>query len=236
MTAEQAPVLAATINKCCKDLRDILPDAYRPSWIEELRLAAMQHGSNKSKGIADRFNQYLVKNYHQIQPIKFMDPTKVNLDSIFEQARDSNELPELFDKMAAQLEAIIKTNKVDSSAVLAALNKMIDLLRANRKGSYTSIVSTRFAARFLWNMCKTTLENIPGVAVARETFEELQNEDDAVFRKVEEETQKQTITKILANTEVLERLAMLPMEESDRVLLARFTPVAMIEDKHDELV
>ncbi len=123
--------------------------------------------------------------------------TGFDFDSIFESARDSNLIPELFDEIICCLQQIVDSEAIDSVRVLKELESLIATLKHARKGSY---FATRHAWFFLVEWLKNTgweaFGDIPVMGAAVRGLKTTMEKTNAAMEGMHEDIYTQTITSV----------------------------------------
>ncbi|WP_182870985.1 hypothetical protein [Stieleria mannarensis] len=176
-------------------LRAILAEQDQPGWIRNgINLAKPVEVNRPNGGLAGQFHKWLFENWHVVkQPIQTTQASEVNFDKIFADARDSLGMPALFDRVVDVLERIIASKEIDSSIVSDKLNKLRDVLRANRTGSFTAILASikwgRLVQRLLTGYCKAN--NLEGPVY--DEFGDALHEAGMQFEKVQDEVSESAL-------------------------------------------
>lgn len=160
------------INRLCAslhELHDHLADADRPEWLAQINGSANHFEKERSADRANHLLMSIVKRYPSIRPIDISgdSATAIDFDELYERFRDDGRLPELFDELMDIVVRIIDSNAVDSLTALDTLKQILDLLKANRDGSYLAAKESISVARYLKHLADVVLDKIPVLSELR---------------------------------------------------------------------
>jgi len=116
----------------------------------------------------------------------------VDFDAYFQKFYDESRLPELFEKLVGHLQTIVESGSVDSNRILKQLQKLINTIKRNARGSYFSVHATfDFAISLLKNFVLEYINNIPVLGetlrAVLKTMEELEQEFEIVQQKTKDD-------------------------------------------------
>lgn len=190
----------------CKQLLKLVPTVSQPPWLHEVikKFDRKQIATNYNPNIAPAFAKFLLLNFNEIRkPILTPNEIDFDFDLAFEQARDKQAIPRIFESLVVKLEKIIAADVIDSRVVQQALERLKTLLKRNKRGSLTSILVSIHYGRFVMKAFTGTLSASkhlkPMVDAFKEEFEEAETKvqnaettlkEQAVRRLVNEERLK----------------------------------------------
>ena len=183
-------------------LQGVLHENYRPAWLAQLlsnlKKYETQHqrdtGVQAAKLVATVTYPEMVA--HQWT---FADVLSIgyDFDAIFENARDANAIPELFDEIVVCLQQIVDSEAIDSVRMLKELESLIATLKNSRKGSY---VATRHAWFFLVEWMKNTgweaFGDIPVLGAAVRGLKQTMEKTNTAMIRMHDDVTTQTIASI----------------------------------------
>jgi hypothetical protein len=209
--------------EAARDIHDYLSDQDRPPWLVQLYRTGQAYLTHQTTDHLTTFLNTLLKHYPSIRAIQFDDDAPiVKFDELFERYRDEGRLPELFDELITIVSDIIQTGEIDSAMALDALRQIVDLLRANRHGSYLAVRSTISLTRYLKNLIAVVLDDIPVIKQLREAFERTVEQSEQELEKIEARITRETLCVIASRVPQIKRL---PNYGVDKVTLS--VPLAL---------
>lgn len=139
-------------------LQGVLHENYRPPWLAQilssLRRFEKQHqqdnGFQAAKLVATSIYPEMAAHQWAFEDVR---ATGFDFDAIYENARDSNSISELFDEIINCLQQIVDSEEIDSVRMLKELESLIATLKNARRGSYLAV---RGAWYFLVEWMKNT--------------------------------------------------------------------------------
>jgi hypothetical protein len=188
------------LQKALGALHSTLSAETRPPWLLQLELPVRKYLATPNTSSGSDLLKAIIAVDPELKAQIFEEPKTgggLDLDGIFERAREKSRMPELFDSIVEQLEGILATGEVDSMRAQRGIDKLIATLKKSRSGSYLSVKGaqmfvTTFAEKVLWGL----LEKYTGldvlVTALRETVEEL----PAEMEKVDSEVRKEVDLKV----------------------------------------
>lgn len=186
---------ASALMQAGEDLLRITPKADRPSWLSSLTAAASMFSQGKSE--PNSLLRAILAHQHEIKPIVIADTKGMDFDAVYKRLRDEGKLVQLFDAMIRAIEQMIQSDEIENTYVLRSLRRLLDLLRANRDGSYLAAVATFNSAVFLKRTALGFLKKIPGVDVLAEAFEAAVNDAEVELKKIEDGFLREAIHTLL---------------------------------------
>ncbi|KKL16458.1 hypothetical protein LCGC14_2495350, partial [marine sediment metagenome] len=123
------------------DLERSLSSHDQPPWLGPILVSL----KSNVKRVNDETRSYqlaraLALEYARIQDHKWSfaeeEDTGFDFDGLYESFREQSRVPELFDILIGALEKIAANQDIDSRRVVQALEKLIQSLKRNRRGSY----------------------------------------------------------------------------------------------------
>ena len=170
------------LESSCKQLAGYMPSNHLPTWLQLLLKHIESYKSRRDAQAAGEFIKQLWAVYPSIRPIAADDftTTEVDFDALYVQYRDDGSLAILFDRLIDIVGKIIDSNAVESVKALRALEKLLELLRSNRDGSFAATKWTIFSLRYLGNFVKECIREVPvlkqGMTAYENTLDEIENE------------------------------------------------------------
>lgn len=183
-------------------LQGVLHENYRPSWLGQLlsnlKKYELHHqrdtGVQAAKLVATAIYPEMLAHQWTFTDVL---STGYDFDAIFEDARDSNAIPELFDKIVVCLQQIVDSEAIDSVRMLRELDSLIATLKNSRKGSY---VATRHAWFFLVEWMKNTgweaFGEIPVLGSAVRGLKQTMDNTNTAMIRMHDDVSTQTIASI----------------------------------------
>jgi hypothetical protein len=192
-----------------ENLHEILADMDRPLWLREILKATTHFRGNPDGSGGAKLLKILLQVNGAIEPIILLpgDHVDLDFDAIFDQLKRQHGLAELFDRLAQALTDIIDSGQVESNTALAALQKMIAALRANRNGSQSSMESSFNYARFGWGLAIEYLKKVPGIEPAINAAEKEFAKGREEIEAVKQEMRDAAMERLVAALPNLEKLA-----------------------------
>lgn len=129
----------------------LLPDVSRPQWLITLleEFEGRHLSKSRSNNRAAEFVAFILSNYRNIEsPLLTPDEVNYNFDVTFDDIRDAQGIPSMFESLVEKLEKIIAADLIDSRVVQEALERLMALLKRNKHGSLTSILVSLHYGRF----------------------------------------------------------------------------------------
>lgn len=166
-------------------LLSMLDGPDQPAWVKVIRDAAQQAAMKDRDSLA-RCLRTILNNAHLIRPIDIEKHETLSFDALFDKLRQEFKLTELFDELVSELTAIIESGDVDNIHIMAALTKMAAILKANREGSYASMMGAFSSASFTWNIFFESLKEIPILRVPIVAFEKTREAGERKLRAAED--------------------------------------------------
>jgi hypothetical protein len=163
---------AGKLQRAAIDLTDYLHEADRPEWLKQILKSVNRYLKSFGPESAAELIRTLMEYKTSIKQIipSDIDADFLNFDNIFRKYRDECRLPELFDNLIAAINQIIESGEVDSVDVLNALQRCVDILRANRDGSFLAVTQGVSVARVVKQLVYVYLEKIPVIKDVREAY------------------------------------------------------------------
>jgi hypothetical protein len=191
------------------NLHEILADVDRPLWLREMMGATTNFRHNPDGAGGQQLLKVLLQVNGTIAPIKLLpgDHVDLDFDAIFDQLKRRHGLADLFDRLAQALTDIINSGEVESTTALAALQKMVAALRANRDGSQSSMESSFNYARFGWGLAIEYLKKVPGIEPAINAAEKEFAKGQEEIEAVKQEMRDAAMERLVAALPNLEKLA-----------------------------
>lgn len=136
-------------------------------------------------GIATELHPALMKHRWQLDPA--VKSLGVDFDMIYQKCRAESRLSDLFDETISLLKQLVESKQIDSIRLIDELTRVIDTLRAARRGTY---FATHGAAVFVATWLKNTgwefLGELPGMGSVVKGLRKTLEDMDAEMRRVDE--------------------------------------------------
>ena len=200
---EKIPAVKAALDAGTA-LQSALSSQDHPAWLgplmnamnEYVARAGDSHGAMKL--IATIGGYYAAMNNHQ-WTFGVVGETPFDFDGLYRNYEAASTIPELFDRLVALLEEIVKSKQIDSCRVIQALETIIATLKRNRNGSYFSVVCTwDFVGTYLKNIGWNVLKEVPLLRVPvnalLETLQKMDKEMSKLHEGIQTDLQKQLNT------------------------------------------
>lgn len=183
-------------------LQGVLHENYRPPWLAQMLSSLKRfetqhqrdHGFQAAKLVATSIYPEMVAHQWAFEDVL---ATGFDFDAIFENARDSNSIPELFDEIITCLQQIVDSEAIDSVRMLKELESLIATLKHARKGSY---VATRHAWYFLVEWMKNTgweaFGDIPVIGAAVRGLKTTMEKTNTAMVRMHDDVYTQTIASV----------------------------------------
>lgn len=198
----------AELYRAAKDLRDLLHDADRPKWLGSILVASKQFNSHPGDQTSRQFINAVAAQFPFIQPIVVDTDASETLDfdALFQKQRDEGTLPQLFDKLIELASKIIESGEVESITALDALKQLVEILKANRNGSYLAARQSLSTSRYLKHLANVVLEKVPVLKELREAYDRTNAEAEAEFERIEQGIRDETLEAIKDRLPRVDRL------------------------------
>lgn len=203
-------------------LCDMLRMEDRPSWLQSAQ--RYFDGIKNDRRIHNR-SQDIFKIATEIYPeminhswdFSEASSLEFDFDKIYQQHRDEQKIPELFDQVAEWLEKIIESGEIDSIKVSNQLNQIIQTLRKSKNGSYLATFGAwGLTTRWLYNSGWELFGEIPIAGALVRGLNITLKEADEAMKSMNEGMQQDFETNILAGFPKLEyHSPEIPLIESD---------------------
>jgi len=134
-----------------KQLLKLLPEVSCPEWLREIlnKFDGKEIRQNVGGNCSAEFVSFLLLNFNAIE-LRILTPDQLNydFDRVFDDVREAEGIPEVFDRLVEMLERIIAADLIDSRVVQEALERLMALFNRNKHGSLTSILVSLHYGRF----------------------------------------------------------------------------------------
>jgi glycogen synthase len=186
------------LRKVAQDLSDILAVEDRPAWLNRTVTVTANFAKENPKpnsirsGSSWRLLSELIAIYSEtmghVWNFEEDSSDAYNFDEVYQRARKSSKLDELFDSLISELEILLNTGEIDSIKAIDSLKKLMKTLSENKNGSYFStIASWQFLQSFTKNIIWESLNKVPGVQSSKVAFEKTLNEMDIEMDRLHDE-------------------------------------------------
>lgn len=144
--------LASELYGTMVQIENLVAMASRPPWTAQLKIAVqparaagfteLAHRETLALVLASIFSD--VSRFKWQSDVATENDLAIDFDQLFVRFRDEALLPDLFERLAQSLQALLDSpaEEIDSRRVHRALRMMVALLRKNQHGSYFSMVVT----------------------------------------------------------------------------------------------
>ena len=190
-------------------LQSVLSRQDQPQWLEPVISSLRPYiQTNGSPGFATGLVTTIASNYqptvnHQ-WAFEHSDGEGFDFDGVFRRCEAESKIPELFDRLVEILDKIVQCEDLDSRKVIHTLETIIATLKANRNGSYFSVICTwNFAATFLKKVAWSTFLEIPILKIPVQALRETLEQTDKEFEKVHENMRSDMNNQLHAELPVL---------------------------------
>lgn len=189
-------------GEVAKGLRGILHEQFRPRWPGSLidNLHRIENapdnelGATAARRIASVTLPELSRHTWQFE---VSDSSAIDFDAIFETARESNQIPNLFDEVIGFLQRIVDSGHIDSVRLLKELETIIATLKKGRTGSY---VATRSSWFFFMSWARETgweaLGEIPVLGAAVRGLRGAMAKTDEAMQKMHNDFSAEAINRV----------------------------------------
>lgn len=198
---------ATAFSRSAKNLSELLTDTDKPGWLQPLLGAVIRFQANPG-GDNDHFIQVIAKHFASVKPIQLDSTPPVSpydFDRLYETIRKEQRLGELFDAHIEAITRIIESGEIESVTVLEGLRQLIEVLTANRNGSYVAAKQSVCFSRFIHNTILIGLKKLPAIGTLVEAAEKTFKEVDIGFQAIDEEIQTQSRQAFSASLPRIER-------------------------------
>lgn len=186
------------LRKVAQDLSDILAAEDRPDWLNKTATVTTNFAKENPQpttirsGSSWRLLGELIAIYSEamdhVWNFEEDSSDAYNFDEVYQRARKSSKLGELFDSLISELEILLNTGEIDSIKAIDSLKKLMKTLSENKNGSYFStIASWQFLQSFTKNIIWESLNKVPGVQSTKVAFEKTLNEMDIEMDRLHDE-------------------------------------------------
>lgn len=185
----QGEVQAANnaLSKALHALAAVVAQQDWPEWLREVMAHVDNYKNNHANGPATwRAHLHtLIKYYREAEGYVWFsgdETVEFDVDAIIDEVKSELEIDAIFAKMVAALEALAACEELDSVKACADLERLIQILRRSRGGSFTSqVVSWRFARRFVSNVISCYLKESKITGPLIKAFEQTADELDVAL-------------------------------------------------------
>lgn len=171
----------SALEVAADNLSSMLDESDIPGWCRELRSICRLFGAGSHRGdypeIFSRFTRATNAAKSHKWEFGVAQVPGIEFDVVFDEAVKNSRVPELLDRLIDLLEQCVEADELDSKRLDEALRRVIRILKANRRPSYSSAFLTRdflFSVAGRWVFGE--LEKLPGigtlVSAIRETVAE----------------------------------------------------------------
>lgn len=193
---------ARETSEVAKTLRGILHDQFRPRWLGSLidNLQRIEQapdneiGATAARRIASVTLPELASHRWEFDT---PEAQGLDFDAIFEAARESNQIPTLFDDIIGFLQRIVDSGHVDSVRLLKELETLIATLKKGRTGSY---VATRSSWFFFMSWAKETgweaLSEIPMIGAVIRGLRSAMEKTDNAMQKMHQDFSAEAVARV----------------------------------------
>ena len=205
-------------TKACKNtlatiqsLKEAMSAQDRPAWLDKIN-DAINHfiqrqsqysnaGKNLINAIIDCSPQINNQKWEFTESHEY-DP--VDFDAYFKRFYDESRLPELFDTLVIHLQTIADSGKVDSIHAVTQLQRLINTVKRNARGSYFSVHATfEFAITLLKNLVFEYIGKIPVLGETLRAIQQTISELEQEFVTVQQKTKDDVMDKLQTDLHVL---------------------------------
>ena len=112
----------------------------------------------------------------------------IDFDAYFQKYYDESRLPELFDILIGHIQVIIESEQINDIRIITQLQKLINTIKRNARGSYFSTYATfEFATSLLKNIALEYAGSVPVLGeimrAVKKTMDEFKEEFETVQQK-----------------------------------------------------
>lgn len=199
---------AKELLAAAKDLHDYLAEQDRPAWLKQILGATNKYVRGPDSNNAHEFLRAVMETYTSIGKVitNDHDPETLDFDALFTRFRDEQRLPELFDELIIIVGRIIASGEVDSIAALTALQQIVDLLRANRNGSFLAMKEAISVSGFLKNLAFVLLEKVPVVSELMEAYDRTSEQAAQKLAAIDDSIKSATLEDLRARQPIARKL------------------------------
>lgn len=148
--------------------------------------------NSQDQNQTNHFLHAIIKHYSavvQARPNLVESSSPWDFDRLYEQLREEERLSELFDAHIEAITRIIESDEIESVTALQALRQLVEVLTANRKGSFVAMKQTLLVARYIQNVVVIGLKKLPVlgtlVEAAEKTLSDMEDGFDTLERDLE---------------------------------------------------
>ena len=189
---KQKVITARATLAALDDLRRAISEKDQPPWFNTIHkmidwYLRAGHG-NPEAGL--KILRTIIKHNHEIESQTwdsrdFASDSAIDFARIYQEYFRQSRVPELFDELVAQLEAIISSGEIDSLDAIKALEKLVATIRKNSRGDFFSTRGAwEFTQVFFKNYALELLERIPGLGEAVKALRKTMSDLDSEFSQV----------------------------------------------------
>lgn len=146
-------------------LKDVLAAQHWPTWLKELHSKTLLYHNNHANGPAtwkahlEALMEYAKPLRGEAWHLSDVKPDALDVEAIVDRVRTENRIPDLYQATIDVLSRILESGEIDSVKAVNDLEKIIESLRAARKGSFsTQSFMWTFARKFAANLLKNYAE------------------------------------------------------------------------------
>jgi hypothetical protein len=197
---------AGDVNGVGKDIEAILVPEDRPRWLSPITSATGTFARNEMQG-AEFITQMLLY-YHQVGTIELSATSKhYDFDALYARLRDEHRLPELFDDLVKTIKEILDSGQIDSAAAIQALTELMEVLKANRTGSFVSVRQSISFGNYVKNVVIVALKKVTAIGILLEAYDRSFDEASAELDRLATDLNEQSMNAMRARIPNVERLS-----------------------------
>lgn len=178
---------AQTVLRTAENLTQVLAESDVPPWLREIisQLRNFVANPTRSELIQTLLNEWQVIQTHRWTFEAASEALPIDFDQVYRDCREHSRVPELFDQLIELLEQIAGCDEVDSLRAIDSLQRLVATLKANRNGSYYSVVcSWQFGRALLRNYLIELLKSTPILREVVNALEKTLTETDVEMGKM----------------------------------------------------
>jgi len=240
---ENRKKIAQSLLTSARNLLDILPSSRRPGWLTGISQAASTYVNSTNAISGQELLRTIAVNFHRLDVESLIPSANVELDfdALYAELRASSELPQLFDKLIELTSELIATGEIDNVYILDGLERLRDVLKANKNGSYAADQECSRVASFLKDLAAEALKTNPTLEPIVNAWEKNVERFGTTNRGLAAEMGREVVQKLFGSKPISKLLLLPGANTMSVVVSSTITPLvedssrAVHSDSHDEI-
>jgi hypothetical protein len=184
---DMAQIVAANerLRSALSQLRGVVAAAHHPAWLQDLTANVERYATKHQNGVAT-WRAHLESALRNASALNdetwsFSEQQEIlfDIDAIVAKARQDHQIDALYGRVIQTLEALLKSDEIDSIKAAADLSRLIATLQQAKTGTFSSqVFSWQFARRLVPNIISAYVRRSDITGPLVEAFEQTAAELD----------------------------------------------------------